>query len=168
MGCGKPRLNPTYRLDLTESKDMAYRTTRAVIWVLMFLVAALWPLTGCTANSLPQSAQDVLDEQIAELDGSALDYTVVSVQQADGAADDELNVNPIPEAHPAGACPPAGESETWCVVIDRGITDDAGHTVSHFLVTRQGRYWDVEGLTDAEESAFLYAGCDNWAVAGKD
>jgi hypothetical protein len=151
-----------------EGNHMAYRTTRSLIWVLIFFVAALWPLTGCSADSLPQSAQDVLDEHIAELDGSALDYAVVSAQRATGAADAELNVNPIPEAHPAGACPPSGESETWCVVIDRGITDAAGHTISHFLVTRQGRYWDVESLTDAEEDGFLYAGCDNWTVTGKD
>lgn len=147
---------------------MTNKTTRSVIWVLSFFLAALWPLAGCTANTLPESAQSVLDERIAELDTSTAGYTVVSVQKATGAADDELNVNPIPEAQLVGACPPGGESETWCVVIDPGIAVDTGHTVSHFLVTRQGRYWDVVSLIDAEEGAFLYAGCDNWDVTGKE
>jgi hypothetical protein len=147
---------------------MALLTTKSAARVLLFFVAALSLLTGCTANRLPESAQNVLDEHIAELASSVSGYAVVSVQKATGAADDELNVNPIPEAHPAGACPPSGESETWCVVIDRGITDDTGHTISHFLVTRQGRYWDVESLTDAEEGAFRYAGCDNWDVTAKE
>ena len=67
---------------------MAYKnkTTRSVIWVLLFFLAALSPLTGCTANSLPESAQDVLDEHIAELAGSTSGYAIVSVQKATGAA----------------------------------------------------------------------------------
>lgn len=146
---------------------MLHKTTRFVIWILLFVTVCLWLLTGCASKTLPQSAQDVLDEHIAGLDDSASSYEVVSVQKATGTPDDGLKVNPIPEAHPAGICPPAGESEIWCVVIDRSIADDAGRTFSHFLVQRQGRYWDVESLTDSEEEAFLYVGCDNWNVTDK-
>ncbi|MCP4542837.1 MAG: hypothetical protein GY832_37425 [Chloroflexi bacterium] len=109
-----------------------------------------------------------MDEHIARLDNSASGYEIVSVQKATGTSDQELNVNPVPEGRIAGACPPAGELETWCVVIDRDVTDNAGRTISHFLVVRQGRYWDMENLTDSEKDAFLFVGCDNWDAGNQD
>ncbi len=143
---------------------MLHKKTRFAIWALL----SLWLLAGCASGSLPEQAQNVLDEHIAELNDSVSGYEVVSVQQASGAPE-ELNVNPIPEANTPGICPPDyGPAETWCVVIDQGIVDNAGRTISHFLVQKQGRYWDVENLTDSEQEAFLYAGCDNWDDTDKD
>jgi len=140
---------------------MQHKTTRFAIWILLSLIS-LWILMGCTPKSLPQLAKDELDEHIARLDDSASGYEIVSVQQAIGAPDGTQNISLVPEGGVAGACPPAGELETWCVVIDKGVTDNDGRTISHFLMTRQGRYWDVENLTDSEAETFLYAGCDNW------
>ncbi len=140
---------------------MQHKTTRFAIWILLSLIS-LWILIGCAPKSLPQLAKGELDEHIARLDDSASGYEIVSVQEAIGAPDGTQNISLVPEGRVAGACPPAGELETWCVVIDKGVSDNDGRTISHFLMTRQGRYWDVENLTDSEAETFLYAGCDNW------
>ncbi|MCP4541384.1 MAG: hypothetical protein GY832_30000 [Chloroflexi bacterium] len=144
---------------------MLHKTKR----LLPFSIALLWLLAGCTSNSLPELAKGKLDEHIARLDSSTPSYEVVSVQKASGTPDEELVVNPIPETHDPGVCPPSySGSETWCVVIDQSITGTDGRTFSHFLIIKQGRFWDVENLTDSERDAFLYVGCDNWDIVEKD
>ena len=123
----------------------------------------LWILVSCSSENLPEPGKVALDESIARLAGSELNYEIVSAQVTKGAGVAE-NFNF--EARPAGICPADSNSgERWCVVIDQSVTDDTGRAISHFFVTRLGKSWDVERLAGSEAGLFQYYGCSNWDAA---
>ncbi len=141
---------------------MLHKTIR----ILLLSIMSLWMLVGCSSENLPELGQTALDESIAKLAGSELNYEIVSVQVAKGTS--EVSRNFGYEARPAGVCPPDSDSgERWCVVIDPSVTDDTGRAISRFFVTRLGRLWDVERLAGSEAGLFQYYGCSNWDAASE-
>jgi len=145
---------------------MWHEIERRAILGLLLSTMILGFLPGCGTGGLPKPAKTVLDERIIKLTGSELDYRIVSAQKAPGPSDN-VRID-TSQSHPAGRCPPnLGGEETWCVVIDQEITDDAGRTYSRFLMTRQGSDWDVEELADSDSGVFDYFGCSNWDAVKK-
>lgn len=136
---------------------------RAILGLLLSILI-LCSLPGCSSKGLPEPAKIALDESVTKLAGSELAYRIVSAQKAPGPSDD-VHID-TSQSHPAGRCPPnLGGEETWCVVIDQEITDDAGRTFSRFVVKRQGPDWDVEELEESDSGVFDYFGCTNWDAA---
>lgn len=146
---------------------MRHEIERHALQSLLLLTLILGLLPGCSSGNLPEPARTALDENIAHLTGSEPEYRIVSAQKAPGPpADFRIDMT---STHQAGRCPPnLGGEETWCVVIDRSITDQAGHTFSRFLVKRQGSSWDAEALADVDAGVFEYFGCSNWNAANKN
>ena len=130
---------------------------------LLMAVALLASVWGCSSSALPKPGEEALQGYIAQLVGGNVDFKIVSVQKATGPAE-ELELREFSSgANAVSGCPPdTGDRETWCVVIDRSVVDEAGNAFSHFLVMRLGEVWEVEALTDAEVEAFTYIGCSNW------
>ena len=141
---------------------------RMNILILTCLVLLSYLAAGCTANTLPQRAEQALDEEIATLENAETAYQIVSVEKGDTVQEINLEGGLIPESNQAGVCPPAGTSETWCVVISPYVMDKEGTPISHFLISRQGSNWHVQQLTEQEEKAFLYLGCENWTAPGSE
>lgn len=137
-----------------------------MLLILLVSITLLWILSSCSSSSLPEPAKVALDDAIAELAGSEMDYEIVSAQKARGTPEDQRIDLELPSPGELGACPPdTGDKETWCVVIDPRIAASGGQTYSRFLVRRVGKLWSVEGLTDSEARRFEYIGCGNWDTA---
>jgi hypothetical protein len=100
---------------------------------------------------------------VAQWAGGEVTFEIASAQKA-GTGSDEVTIPTgiNPDTSQAGACPPAGTSETWCVVISPPITDREGNRVSRILVQSQGRYWDAQKLLETDKSVFEVQGCTNW------
>jgi hypothetical protein len=124
------------------------------IWLVLSILALL--AAGCAGRALPDKAEAALRETVRQQAGAEVAFEIVSAQKAPGEADVTIPTGVNPDAAQVGACPPAGESETWCVVIAEG---DA---LARFLVQSQGRYWDAQPLRDADRAVFELHGCDNW------
>lgn len=132
-----------------------------VILIVLLLFTAL--SGGCSSRALPSKAASTLRENVAQWAGAEVAFEIVSAQRAsDGTSDVTIPTGINPDTSQVGACPPAGTSETWCVVISPAITDQEGNAVSHFLVQSQGRYWDTQKVLDTDKSLFEYQGCTNW------
>jgi hypothetical protein len=114
---------------------------------------------------LPSKATSALREEVMEWADAETTFQIASAQIASGDSGDIAIPTDLTAGNgQAGACPPAGTSETWCVVISPAIADHDGNTISHFLVQRQGRYWSAQKLLDTDRSVFEYQGCTNWDV----
>jgi hypothetical protein len=130
---------------------------------VLFILATL--SAGCASSTLPSKAKSVLREEVMAWADAESSFEVVSAQKASGDSGDIAIPTDLTAGNgQPGACPPAGTSETWCVVVSPAIADHDGNTISHFLVQRQGRYWDVQRLLDTDRSVFDYQGCTNWYV----
>lgn len=135
--------------------------------VISFLVVAamLRVLASCGSSGLPTEAKRALDESIAHLAGTKVNYRIISAQKAPGAPEEQRIAPQLPSSSGVSGCPPdSGDRETWCIVIDPEIVDRTGQRYSHFLLTRISDSWYVEDLTDAGANRFEYIGCTNWNV----
>lgn len=135
------------------------------IRILLAVIILLPMLTGCNSKSLPEPAKVALDKSIVKLAGAEVKYKIISAQKGAGSPEQRQVDIQLPSNSDVYGCPPDyGDRETWCVVIEQGITDTSGRTYSHFLLTRVGNSWYVEELTDAEAGQFDYFGCGNWSA----
>jgi len=144
-------------------KYTRHTATKQSYQILIVLLILTTLSSGCASGTLPSKAASALRENIHKWAGTETAFEIVSAQKAG----DDLSDPTIPTGLPSdsgqvGACPPAGESETWCVVISPAITDPDGNTISHILVQSQGRYWDAQKLLDTDRSVFEYHNCTNW------
>ena len=145
---------------------MKYKRDRAQkrLYLILFVLCILPPLSGgCAARKLPAKAASALRESVRRWADAEVDFEIVSAQKASDELEDvtvPTGVNP--DTTQVGACPPAGTSETWCVVISPAIADREGNAVSHILVQSQGRYWDAQKLFDTDQAVFEVQGCTNW------
>lgn len=130
---------------------------------LFMMAVILCVLIGCGAGGLPPEGKSALDETIAHLAGTKVNYRIISAQKAPGAPEEQRIAPQLPSSGGVSGCPPdSGDRETWCVVIGQEIVDKTGQRYSHFLLRRLGNSWYVEELTDAEANRFEYVGCTNW------
>ena len=105
--------------------------------------------------ALPSKAASALRTSIHEWAGAEVAFEIVSVQKASDDSSGPTIPTGLPsDSGPVGACPPAGVSETWCVVISPAIVDQEGNAISHILVQSQGRYWDAQKLLDTDRAVF--------------
>jgi hypothetical protein len=126
-------------------------------------ISLLWLLSSCTSPKLPDKAKSTLDDHIGRMVGTEVEYSMVSVQKASGAPDDlSLEALTVTNDFISG-CPEArGGEETWCVVIDRQIEDGTGTVFSHFILRRQGEFWNALELDEKGDVIFFSVGCNNW------
>jgi hypothetical protein len=131
--------------------------------VLLVLLALALLTAGCASRGLPSKAERALRESVSEWAGVEVAFEISSAQKAgSGAGEVTIPIGVNPDTSQLGACPPAGTSETWCVVISPPVMDQEGQRVSRFLVQSQGRYWDAHKLLDADAAVFEVQGCTNW------
>ena len=130
-------------------------------WTILLVLAAL--SGGCASRKLPDKAASALHESIREWAVGEATFEIVSAQKAGADASEiTLPTGVTAETGKLGACPPAGTSETWCVVIVPAISDREGNAASRFLVQSQGRYWDAQKLLETDRAVFEMQGCTNW------
>lgn len=140
-------------------------TRRRHVAILLIAVAMLCALVGCSSGGLPPEGKNALDESIAHLAGTKVNYRIISAQKAPGAPEEQRIAPQLPSSSGVSGCPPdSGDRETWCIVIGQEIVDGIGQRYSHFLLRRIGNSWYVEELTEAGANRFEYVGCTNWNV----
>lgn len=140
-------------------------TRRRRVVILLMAAAMLCALVGCSSGGLPPEGKNVLDESIAHLAGTKVNYRIISAQKAPGAPEEQRIAPQLPSNSGVSGCPPdSGARETWCIVIGQEIVDRTGQRYSHFLLRRIGNSWYVEELTEAGANRFEYVGCTNWNV----
>ncbi|MGQ9493442.1 MAG: hypothetical protein ACUVR2_06720 [Anaerolineae bacterium] len=130
---------------------------------LVAVAVTLCILASCGFTGLPSEGKAALDEAIARLAGTKVNYKIISAQKAPGTVEEQSTVPQVPSNIGIFGCPPdSGDRETWCIVIGPEITDKIGRHYSHFLLRRLGNSWYVEELTEAGANRFEYVGCSNW------
>jgi len=143
-----------YKCPMAPSRPYRILTSLGILTILF---------VGCASRKLPAKAASALHESVVQWAGGEITYEIVSAQKAGAGAEEVTIPTGInPDTSQLGACPPAGTSETWCVVIAPAIIDREGNSVSHILVQSQGRYWDAQKLLDTDQPVFEVQGCANW------
>ncbi|MBC7232459.1 MAG: hypothetical protein H5T68_04355 [Chloroflexi bacterium] len=133
--------------------------------ILLMVAAMLCVLASCGSGGLPPEGKNALDECIARLAGTKVNYRIISAQKAPGTTEEQRTAPQLPSSSGVSGCPPdSGDRETWCIVIGQEIADKTGQRYSHFLLRRLGSSWYVEELTDAQANRFEYVGCTNWNI----
>lgn len=143
--------------------------SKAAAWLARCLIVAfgLALVIGCQSDSLSDRGSEELAAHIEKLAGTAVLYEILSVEEAPGYSDAELDLNVnYTGSNEVSGCPDInGGRALWCVVLDREISGTTGNSYSRFLVQQLSGIWYVEELSATESAEFYEIGCKNWDAA---